>query len=130
MDNKAKQYKVEIGGETFVVRVTPMSEDTSAGGETTIESIQKVAPAVDTVAAEKPKVSKDTAGAVTAPNVGMVVSLKVKVGDDINSGDVVAVTEAMKVQTQVHSAHTGSVEQIVVKEGDVLDVGDVLMIVK
>lgn len=58
---------------------------------------------------------------------GMIVKLKVKVGDNVNEGDVVAVLEAMKMENDVKADKTGEITQIYISEGDSVEKGDVLM---
>jgi len=130
MDNKAKQFKVEAGGETFIIKVTPLDAEPAESAAATTETMATPVPA-DTGVTEKPKLyTKDTEGAVVAPAVGMVVMVKVKIGDHVKNGDVVAITEAMKVQNEIHATHSGTVQEIVVREKDVVDIDDVLMVVK
>lgn len=57
---------------------------------------------------------------------GMIVKLKVKVGDNVNEGDVVSVLEAMKMENDVKSDKTGQITQIYINEGDSVEKGDVL----
>ncbi|WEV54378.1 acetyl-CoA carboxylase biotin carboxyl carrier protein [Leuconostocaceae bacterium ESL0723] len=44
-----------------------------------------------------------------------------KVGDQINKGDVVAVIEAMKLMTEIHSEVTGTLAEILVSNEEVVD---------
>lgn len=60
---------------------------------------------------------------------GMVLGLKVKPGDAVQEGDVVAVIEAMKMENDIHSSHSGIVREIFVKESDFVAAGDVIMVV-
>ncbi len=102
-------YKVEVGGEQFVVKV-------SAGGD-----IQSTTPV-----AAKPNV---TAGntEIIAPLAGSVSNVHVRPGDRVASGDVVLVLEAMKMETEVRAFDAGTVMQVLVHEGDTVDAGDALM---
>jgi pyruvate carboxylase subunit B len=130
MDNKAKQFKVEVNGETFIIKVTPVDANPVESVAATTETVATPVPA-DTGVTEKPKLyTKDTEGAVVATSVGMVVMVKVKIGDHVENGDVVAITEAMKVQNEIHTPHSGMVQDIVVRQEDVVDIDDVLMVVK
>lgn len=65
-------------------------------------------------------------GIVTAPVSGTVQSLKVKDGDRVEEGDLVAVMEAMKMETQVAAPQAGTI-RLVAKESDYLQAGDALL---
>ncbi len=58
---------------------------------------------------------------------GMVLGLKVSKGDAVEEGDVVAVIEAMKMENNIHSPHSGIVREIFVSEGATVSTGDTLM---
>ena len=45
----------------------------------------------------------------------------------ISSGDVIMILEAMKMETEVRSPESGTVQSVMVKEGDAVQVGDVLL---
>ena len=51
----------------------------------------------------------------------------VKPGDTVQSGDVILILEAMKMETEVRSQHAGVVQSISVREGDAVAVGDQLV---
>ncbi len=104
-------YTVEVQGETFVVRV-------SEGGE--MESVQPEPSSAPPAAAPAPS-SGGTS--VTAPLAGNVFKILVKPGDQVASGDVVLVLEAMKMETEIRAASSGTVNQVMVREGDAVDAG-------
>lgn len=55
--------------------------------------------------------------AVTAPKPGILMPLKVKVGDTVNSGQPLCVFESMKMENEIISSKTGVVKEIHVSEG-------------
>ena len=69
-------------------------------------------------------------GALTSAMQGMIVKLKVKVGDKVNEGDTVAVLEAMKMENDVKADKTGQVTEIFISEGDTVEKEDMLMVIK
>ena len=54
----------------------------------------------------------------------------VKVGDEVKSGQKVAVLEAMKMENDIPSEYSGVVRQILVAEGDTLQEGQAMFIVE
>ena len=60
---------------------------------------------------------------------GLILSINVRVGDAIASGDPVAMVEAMKMRREVHSPHAGVVREICLREGEMVGPEDLLMVV-
>lgn len=65
-------------------------------------------------AAEEPEVPAD----VLSPMNGKVVEIRVKAGDQVEKGQVVAILEAMKIQHELRAGKTGAVTQVLVQEGE------------
>ena len=104
------KFKVVVDGEAFVVEVEP----TGAGEMAVATDDAKPAPA-------------SVEGGIASNMHGMVLGLKVSKGDAVEEGDVVAVIEAMKMENNIHSPHSGIVGEIFVSEGDTVGAGDNLM---
>ena len=60
---------------------------------------------------------------------GTIVKILVEVGQDVKSGDAVAVLEAMKMENQLQADKDGTVKAINVKAGDKVGSGDVLIVI-
>ncbi|WP_284756768.1 biotin carboxylase N-terminal domain-containing protein [Agrobacterium sp. fls2-241-TYG-188a] len=82
------------------------------------------------VGTDRPAASTSTAtqqDGIMAPVSGTLQSFKVADGDEVSQGDLVAVMEAMKMETQLIAPKSGTV-RLRVKEGDYLQSGDVVVI--
>lgn len=77
------------------------------------------------VAAASAKTSATEAG-IAAPVSGTVQSLKVADGDVVEEGTLLAVLEAMKMETQVIATQAGKV-MLRAKQGDYVQAGDILV---
>ena len=55
---------------------------------------------------------------VTAPLPGVIVDVKVKVGDSVRAGQTVAVLEAMKMENEIEAPVSGTVTAVNVSKGD------------
>ena len=104
------EYSVEVDGDVFDVRIMPtgfmeIGEANSGSATSPVE------------------------GGVTSTMQGVVLKLKVNVGDKVNAGDIVAVIEAMKMENDIQAEEDGVVKEIFVAEGDTLDAGDTLMVI-
>ena len=63
---------------------------------------------------------------IVAPMPGKVIRLLVKPGDKVEAGQGLLVVEAMKMQNEVKSPKTGTVEKLLAKESQPVNAGDVL----
>ncbi|MCG8673273.1 MAG: carboxyltransferase domain-containing protein, partial [Pseudomonadales bacterium] len=61
---------------------------------------------------------------------GSVWQIKVKTGDKVKSGDVVAIVESMKMEFPVEAEESGAVVEITVSEGQQVDAGQTLLIIE
>ena len=111
-----KIYKVKVNGKVYEVELEAVSESAE-----TIKT--EAAPAQ--AAAPKAAVSGGNA-VVKAPIAGKVLSIKVKVGDIVKKGQVVAVIEAMKLENEVPSTEEGTVTEIKANVGAAVNNGDAL----
>jgi len=66
-------------------------------------------------------------GHVTTSMPGTVVDVLVKVGDDVNEGDPVLVTEAMKMETEVQAPISGKVTAVHAAKGDSVNPDEALI---
>lgn len=64
-------------------------------------------------------------GIITAPVTGSLVTWHKRNGDTVTAGEVVALMEAMKMETAIHAPESGTLECIAA-EGELLDAGKVL----
>ena len=107
-------YTVTVGGQAYVVEV-------EEGGD-----ISKLAPTSQTViSALSPLVAAGVP--VPAPLAGNIIKVVVKVGQNIQEGDVLVILEAMKMETEIVSPIAGKVTAINVSVGDSIAVGDILL---
>jgi pyruvate carboxylase len=61
---------------------------------------------------------------------GMVTKVNVKPGDTVEENQVVAVIEAMKMETSVVARMGGVVDEVFIKEGDNVKAGELLLTIK
>jgi len=104
-------FNVEVDGELLNIKITPLREERAPG-------------------ARRKTFRRPPPGAVVAPMQGMMLSIKVKVGDKVSRGDVLATIEAMKMQNEVRSPHGGVVKEILVREGEGVNSRDVIMLLE
>jgi biotin carboxyl carrier protein len=67
---------------------------------------------------------------VTAPMVGKIVDIKVKVGDQVKEDDEIAVLEAMKMEMPIVAPASGVVKEIKVTVGQTCETDMVLAVIE
>jgi acetyl-CoA/propionyl-CoA carboxylase biotin carboxyl carrier protein len=69
-------------------------------------------------------------GAVVAPMHGTILKVLVNAGDRVEAGQVVAVLEAMKMETALSATSAGTVSAVRVEAGGVVEAGTVVAVVE
>jgi len=67
---------------------------------------------------------------ITAEMQGTILSVNVDEGEEVESGDVVCVLEAMKMENDVVAGRGGTVVDVLVGEGESVDMGDPLIVLE
>lgn len=109
-------YKVELADAVpapaqQAVRPAPQTVFTGAPAVTS----QATAPAAQTATSSAPQGKGEV---VTAPLPGVILDIKVKVGDAVKAGQTVAVLEAMKMENEIESTASGTVTAVNAGRGD------------
>ncbi|MCD7781694.1 MAG: sodium-extruding oxaloacetate decarboxylase subunit alpha [Methanosphaera sp.] len=107
--NIPNAYDVEVDGEVFNVKILPT-------GYMEMELSSQ-------------EIKKSIENGLNSPMQGMIVKLKVKVGDNISEGDTVAVLEAMKMENDIKADRSGQISEIFVSEGDTVEKDDILLVI-
>jgi biotin carboxyl carrier protein len=145
------KYDIKIGEKRFEVEVGNVAEglaQVSVNGapyEVVIENFSELTPsaaprrqparASTVLESPAPRVSTPQpqpaacGGAVISPIPGLVLDLKVKTGDTVAVGQVLAIIEAMKMENPLTSQLTGRVTEIRVQKGGEVSTGDVIMLI-
>lgn len=116
-----RKFNIKVDGVVHEVEVEEINDSSvSSVSAASVVSAPKQAPSNQT---------KKSAGtnSVVAPLQGTVQKIKVKVGDTVNSGDVVAIIEAMKMENDIPANATGKVVAIHVSEGSKVSSGDAIL---
>ncbi len=101
---EGRDFRVVLEGHTFVLGATGSRRQRGAAGG-----------------------AEDAPGRVTAPLAGVVVDLRVAVGDRIEARQSLVVIEAMKMQNEVQAPHAGTVTVLHARQGVRVDKGELLM---
>lgn len=118
--------QVEVNGVPFKVEI----QETKAAS-VTVKTVKPAAPPRTETGAKVISKPAATGGqtAIKSPLPGVIVDIKVKVGDTVAADTVVAILEAMKMENNINAGKAGVVKAISVNKGDsVLEGTDILVI--
>ncbi|MBX5468040.1 MAG: biotin/lipoyl-binding protein [Firmicutes bacterium] len=121
-----RRYRVRVNGQVFEVEVEPLeSVETEPSG---------APPATDTVplpqppqAAQAGPVVPSGATTVTSPLPGVVLEVKVAVGETVAAGQLLVLLEAMKMENEIVAPRQGRVAAVLVTPGAAVSAGDALV---
>lgn len=118
--NEKVPFSIKINGKSFKVQY---------------EVAERLAPKIiestlPTLVRESPREIVGEEGVVTAPMPGIVVSLKVNVGDTVKVGDGLCILEAMKMENEITAQKAGMVKEIRVSEGASVKKGEPIATIK
>lgn len=141
-----KQYKYKINGNLYNVTVNDIEENIARvevnGTPYTVEMDKpvKAAPKPVTRPASAPITSTgapvvarpaatSTKSGIKSPLPGVILDIKVKEGDTVKKGQLIAILEAMKMENNINADKDGVVSAVKVNKGDsVLEGTDLIII--
>ena len=112
---EGKNASVTVNGTDYQVELeeAPAAAPVQAPAVAPVQAAPSPAPAP--AAAPAPS---GAGKAVTSPLPGVIIAVKVNVGDTVKAGQEVAVLEAMKMENSIEATHDGKVTAINVAKGD------------
>lgn len=143
----ATEFNVTMHGETYHIRITGKGYGSaekrpyylSIDGvpeEVLIEPLEEIElgdgggderPRQPAAAGARPRATRP--GDVTTTMPGTIVDILVNVGDEVQAGDPVLITEAMKMETEIQAPIAGVVTEIHVKKGESVTPDEALIVI-
>ncbi|MFC4359377.1 acetyl-CoA carboxylase biotin carboxylase subunit [Halobium salinum] len=130
-----RDFTVEVNGKRFQVSLEERGAPaipTGSGGRSGGSGGRKRPPQAtsdDDGGSDAVEIEGD-GETVEAEMQGTILSVEVGEGDEVESGDVLCVLEAMKMENDVVAESGGTVTQVLVEEGESVDMGDVLVVIE
>lgn len=125
-----KRYNITVNGTPYDVVV----EEADASGVSVpapAKAPAPAAPAPKPAAAPAPAPAAVTGGTnVESPMPGVILDVKVNVGDTVTEGQALFVLEAMKMENDVNAPCAGTVASINVSKQANVETGTVLAVIK
>lgn len=143
-----KEYKYTIDGNKYDVTVNEVSDTTAKVMVNGVEYIvewekqKEVKPATivkpvvakpaqaPTPAQATPTTTTVNGHAIKTPLPGVILDVKVNIGDTVAKGQTVVVLEAMKMENNINSDKEGKVVSISVAKGDTVADGAILIVIE
>jgi len=126
------KYTVRIAGRSYEVEIDDIharpviahvdDQEFEVSPENVIESeVHSEARAVNPVELPKPSADPNVnVNELTAPLPGTVIEVFVKVGDEIQVGQVLLIIEAMKMKNSIRATRAGRIAEVFVSAGEIV----------
>jgi pyruvate carboxylase len=122
-------------GKTFIIKLNAIGRVQSDGtrqvyfelnGNARSVTVRDQSAGTDVTVREK--ADKGNANHLGAPMPGKVLKVNVKAGDEVKAGDVLMVTEAMKMETNIKARVDAKVAEVKFKEGEKVEKEDLVVV--
>ena len=129
-----RKFLVTVNGGSYEVTVeeiggaAPLAAPAAAPAPVAAAPAPAPAPAPAAAAAPAPAAPVAGGEKVNAPMPGTILSVAVAAGQDVKSGDILVVLEAMKMENEIVAPRDGKVAQVVTSKGSSVNTGDVLVV--
>jgi glutaconyl-CoA/methylmalonyl-CoA decarboxylase subunit gamma len=117
-----KNLRITVEGRTYNVTVEVLEE-----GQLSAPLSAPAVPTVVSTPAPKASAAPTGSGEVLCPLSGKLVSIEVKLGQQVTDGQQVATIEAMKMNTYIYASRSGKIEAISAQPGDAIQEGSIIV---
>ena len=132
---QGEKISVEIEqGKTLIIKLLSVSELQLDGTKTIYFELNGIPREVvirdqsaKVTIQQRKKAEKNNPKQIGALMPGKVLKLMVNIGDKVNKGEHLMVTEAMKMETTIQASQDAVIKDIYVKAGDIIEANDLLI---
>ena len=138
-----KEYKYKINGNVYKVAIgdiedniahvevngTPYKVEMEKAPKVVVKPVARPA-ATSAPAVVKPAAASTGKSGVKSPLPGVILDIKVNVGDTVKKGQVIIILEAMKMENNINADKDGKITAINVNKGDSVLEGTDLVIIE
>ena len=139
-----KEYKYKINGNVYKVAIgdiedniahvevngTPYKVEMEKAPKVVVKPAATSAPAAPATPVVKPAAASTGKSGVKSPLPGVILDIKVNVGDTVKKGQVIIILEAMKMENNINADKDGKITAINVNKGDSVLEGTDLVIIE
>ena len=137
-----KEYKYKINGNVYKVAIgdiedniahvevngTPYKVEMEKAPKVVVKPVAR--PAAPATPVVKPAAASTGKSGVKSPLPGVILDIKVNVGDTVKKGQVIIILEAMKMENNINADKDGKITAINVNKGDSVLEGTDLVIIE
>ena len=122
------QFRAVLDGEPYTAEISRVADGFVIRHRAAKARVRVLSPMVAALYARLPeKIAADTSKLIQSPMPGLVVAIPVTVGQEVKTGETVAIIEAMKMQNILKAERDGVVKAVSAKAGDPVAADDVLV---
>ncbi|MBJ7483438.1 acetyl/propionyl/methylcrotonyl-CoA carboxylase subunit alpha [Brevundimonas sp.] len=122
------QFRAVLDDTPFTAEVRRVADGFEIRSRATKARVRVLTPRLAELFARLPeKVAADTSKLIQSPMPGLVVAIPVSPGQEVKTGETVAIIEAMKMQNIMKAERDGVVKLVGAKAGDPVAADDVLV---
>lgn len=142
-----KEYKYKINGNIYKVAIgdiedniahvevngTPYNVEMEKAPKVAVKPVVRpasTAPAAPATPVVKPAATSSGKSGVKSPLPGVILDIKVNVGDAVKKGQVIIILEAMKMENNINADKDGKIAAINVSKGESVLEGTDLVIIE
>lgn len=132
-ERRTEKQEAAVSTDVAAVCHAPIAVAETVAAKTAVPTAGTASPAAENADAEK-QISGNT---VTSPLVGTFYAAPaedaapyVRVGDQVEKGQVLAIIEAMKLMNEIESDFAGTVAEILVENGQAVEYGQPLFVIR
>ena len=142
-----KEYKYKINGNAYKVTIgdiedniahvevngTPYKVEMEKAPKVAVKPVVRpvsAAPAAPTAPVVKPAAASTGKSGVKSPLPGVILDIKVNVGDTVKKGQVIIILEAMKMENEIMCPRDGVVASVNTSKGASVESGTLLCVLQ
>lgn len=127
-----RNYIVNVNGTDYQIKVEEITTGAAPAAKAPVAKPVQAsapAPAAPVAPAAKPKATAGAGQSINSPMPGTILSINVREGQPVKSGDVLMILEAMKMENEIMAPKDGIVTSLNVSGGTSVETGSVLCVI-
>ncbi len=124
-----RRFRMTINGKVYEVEAEELTPAAPQAGQPAAFA-KAPNPPIAPVPEKRSQPQTAKGVGVDAPLPGLVLDVKVTEGQSVETGQVLVILEAMKMENEIVAPDAGVVESVHVSKGDSVSAGDVLVVLK
>jgi len=126
-----KKFRVKVNGAEYEVEIEEIGVQSTSAPQRLVETtlIEPLPAQVIEAVGSSRNYLRDDAGSIRSPMPGVIIQIRVQIGEQVEAGTVLFILEAMKMENMIKADIAGVVTEVRVAEGQAVNSGDTLAII-